>query len=103
MNYSSFFAPGFGNLPISCNSLTMRTPQFLPPQEPVPAPVRSLILGMVSQPSLIASFIVLREMLRQVQTLVYLSKILSGTFCSSKSIALPPILLSIAFCTYTYT
>ena len=53
-------------------------PQPLPPHAPVPALVRSLILGNVSQPSKIASLIAFLVILRQVQTFVNLSKMAVG-------------------------
>ena len=45
----------------SFKSFTTRGPQPLPPHAPVPALVRSLILGNVSQPSKIASLIAFLE------------------------------------------
>ena len=62
----------------SFKSFTTRGPQPLPPHAPVPALVRSLILGNVSQPSKIASLIAFLVILRQVQTFVNLSKMAVG-------------------------
>lgn len=61
------------------SNFTIRGPQPLPPQAPVPTFVASFTFGNVSAPFKMASLIVLREILRHVQTFVNLSRIASGT------------------------